>query len=166
MGIFWRVKNLIRGDTKYVIKLHELDRAMMEQTEAETERRAVPAEKGRMLAEYVLRILRSFEQATVHDNVVSAFEQVGIRSNLVDRRNINAKVAYTDPATARVVVAKFGVIPLPAEHQVDAGPNLQLKIQELNSNNQSELALAMRRELAGIRAELSQRARQGSVKMN
>ena len=42
VGIFGGVKNLIRGDTKYVIKLNELDRAMAEQTEAETHNEEVP----------------------------------------------------------------------------------------------------------------------------
>ena len=96
--------------------------------------------------------------------MVSAFAQVGIRSKLLERRNPYSRVTYTDPSTARVVVSKFGVIPLPDEHHVDASPAWQLKIRDLNSNNQSELALAMRHELAGIRAELSQRAQHGYVK--
>ena len=164
VGIFGGVKNLIRGDNKCVIKLNELDRAMAEQTEAETHNEEVPPERGRLLAEYVLRILRSFEQATVHDRVVSAFAQVGIRSKLLERRNPYSRVTYTDPSTARVVVSKFGVIPLPEEHQVDASPAWQLKIRDLNSNNQSELALAMRQELSSIWTELSERAQHGYVK--
>ena len=113
VGIFWKVKNLIRHDGKYVINLQELDREMTYQTEEENAGRPVPPERGRLFSEYVLSILRSFEQATTSDNVVSAFAQVGIHSKLVDRANIDKRVTYIDPSTARVVVQEFGVIPLP-----------------------------------------------------
>ena len=127
VGIFWRVKNLIRAGGKYRINLHDLDREMTEQTEAENRGQAIPPERGRLLADYVLNILRSFEQATTADNVVSAFAQVGVHSRLVDRTNLDNRVTYTDPTTARLVVADFGVILLPAEFRDEPDPTWQLK---------------------------------------
>ena len=135
VGIFGMVKNIMRADGKYLINLHDLDHEIAEQTEAENAGRRVPPERGRLLADYVLTILRSFEKATTSDNVVSAFEQVGIHSKLVDRTNIDRRVTYTDPATARVVVADFGIITLPAEFQAEPAPTWQLKITELNSQH-------------------------------
>ena len=156
-GDFLESKNLIRADGKCVIKLDQLDEAMAEQTEAETAGREVPPERGRMLAEYVLRILRSYEQATTGFNVKSAFAQVGIHFNMVDRANTYKRVAYTDPETARAVVARMGVIPLPAELRVEPAAPWLLKIQELILNNQSPMVSALRRELAEIREELAPR---------
>ena len=75
--------------------------------------------RGRLLAEFLLKILRSFEQVAMHIIVRSAFAQVGIRYNIVDRENTSNRVSYVDPAIARAVVARFGVIPLPAEHPVE-----------------------------------------------
>ena len=155
VGIFWRVKNLIRAGGKYRINLDLLDRELADQTEAENRGQAIPPERGRLLADYVLNILRSFEQATVPDNVVSAFAQVGVHSMLVDRTNINQKVTYTDPATARLVVADFGVIPLLGERRAAQAPTWQLKISELNSLHQSPMARQFRRELEVIRAALA-----------
>ena len=113
LGIFWRVKNLIRSDTKYVIDYNELDAAMAEQMEAENTGAEIPPERGRLLAEYVLRILRSFEQATTKGNVRSAFAQMGVCFNIVDPNNTDRRVSYVNPATARAIVARFGVIPFP-----------------------------------------------------
>ena len=132
VGIFWRVKNLIRADTKYLINLRILDQAVAEQTEAETRGEEIPSERGRLLAEFVLKILRSFEQATVPDNVVSAFAQVGIHFDFVDPNNTDRRVCYVDPATARVIVAKFVVITIPGTPRrarrsmaaKDSGPEL------------------------------------------
>ena len=84
---------------------------LAEQTAEETAGREVPPERGRLLADYVVSILRSFEQAAVPDNVVSAFAQVGIHSKLVDTDPDN-RVTYINPATARVVVDNYGIIAL------------------------------------------------------
>ena len=158
-------KNLIRSDGKYVIKLDELDAAMTEQIEAETEGREVPPEKGRLLAEFILRILRSFEQATTGVNVKSAFAQVGIHFKHTDRANTHKRVSYTDPETARAVVARMGVIPLPDQYRVTQPETWQPRIQELIFNDQSPMVLALLQELEAIREELAPRPpREMSVK--
>ena len=130
---------------------------MTYQTDEENAGRTVPPERGRLFSEYVLTILRSFEQATTSDNVVSAFQQVGIHWKLLDQANTDSRVTYVDPATARVVVDEFGVIPLPDEFRVQPSPTWQLKIADLNSAHQSEMALQLTRELEAIRAELPPR---------
>ena len=86
---------------------------MAYQTEEENAGREIPPERGRLLSEYVLSILRSYEQATTSDNVVSAFAQVGIHSKVLDRVHTDDRVTYIDPATARVVVDNFDVITIP-----------------------------------------------------
>ena len=103
----------------------------------------------------MLNILRSFEQATVPDNVVSAFAQVGVHSMLVDRANFDRRVTYTDPTTARLVVEDYGAIALPAEFQVEPAPTWQLRITELISGHHSEMARQLRLEPAEIRAALA-----------
>ena len=100
-------------DNKYLINLHLLDREMAYQTEEENAGHEIPPERGRLLSEYVLSILRSYEQATTSDLVVSAFAQVGIHSKVLDRVHTDDRVTYVDPATARVVVDEFGPIALP-----------------------------------------------------
>ena len=154
VGIFARVKNLIRASGKYRLNLPQLDHELAEQTAEETAGREVPPERGRLLADYVVSILRSFEQAAVPDNVVSAFAQVGIHSKLVDTDPDN-RVTYIDPATARVVVDNYGVIALPDELQTDPSPAVQLKISDLNSHGQSAIAQQLRGELAEIREALA-----------
>ena len=166
VGIFWDVKNRIRSRGKYLINLHVLDQAMAVQTEAETHGHEVPPERGRLLAEHLLRVLRSYEQATTSDNVVSAFAQVGIHWTMVDQANHDRRVTYVDPSTARLVVGEFGVIPLPPELRVDPTPPWQLKISDLNSDYQSEMARQLRRELAEIREALAPPAERRFVSNN
>ena len=137
------------------MNLPQLDREIADQNEEEIHGHEVPPERGRLLSDYVLSILRSFVQAAVPDNVVSAFAQVGIHTKLVDRLNPDNQVAYIDPATARVVVDNYGVIALPAELRVEPSPTWQLKISELNSLCQSEMAQQLRLELAEIREALA-----------
>ena len=86
---------------------------------------------------------------------MSAFAQVGVHSRLVDRTNIDDRVTYTDPTTARLVVADFGEIPLATEHQAAQAETWQLKISELISGHQSQRALQLHRELETITAALA-----------
>ena len=159
VGIFWRVKNLMREANKYIINLHQLDRELAHQEQEENARRPVPPERGRLLADYIVNILRSYEQATTGPNIVSAFAQVGIHSKMVDQANTDNRVVYVDPSTARVVVDNFGVIPLPDELRVQPSPTWQLKISDLNSAHQSPMAQQLSRELAAIREELPPQTR-------
>ena len=138
-----------------MIDLHALDQAIAEQTEEENAGIEVAPEHGRPLAEHVLRILTSFEKATTDQNVVSAFNQVGIHSKNVDRVNIFRRVTYIDPSTARLIVEKYGVIPLPEPFRTAPPPTWQLKICDLNSRYQTEMAQRLRLELEAIRDELN-----------
>ena len=67
------------------------------------------------------------------------------------------RVTYTDPTTARLVVADFRAIPLLGERQTVQAPACQLKISELNSLHQSPMARQLRRQLEVIRASLAPR---------
>ena len=80
VGIFGRVKNLIRSNSRYVINLRDLDDALAREVEAETQGRRPSVERGKMLADFILNILQAFHQATTPEQVVSAVEQVGICS--------------------------------------------------------------------------------------
>ena len=80
VGIFARCKNLIRSDTKYQVDLQELDEAIAQDVDAENTGVQLPTEKGLLLAEFILKVLRSFDQATTPDTVVSAFVQVAFGS--------------------------------------------------------------------------------------
>ena len=149
----------MREANKYIINLHQLDRELVHQEQEENARRPVPPERGRLLADYIVNILRSYEQETTGPNIVSAFAQVGIHSKMVDQANTDNRVVYVDPSTARVVVDNFGVIPLPEELRVEPSPTWQLKISNLNSAHQSPMAQQLSRELAAIREELPPQTR-------
>ena len=58
VGVFGRCKNLIQNDTKYRVDLQDLDEALAQDNDAENTRDPLPAEKGLLLAEYILKILR------------------------------------------------------------------------------------------------------------
>ena len=154
VGIIANVKRHIRSDTKYVINLHDLDRAVAQQIEAENLCEEERVERGYLLAEYMLKILRAFEKATTPDLIISAFQQVGIHSKLEVRGNLNRWVSYTDPSTARVVVSKYGLIELPDDKRTDPAPTWQLKIGDLNWAHQTRLTRELRQELADIRSSI------------
>ena len=65
------------------------------------------------------------------------------------------RVTYTDPTTARLVVADFLAIPLTTERQAAQSPARQLKISEPNSLRQSPMACQLRCELEAISPELA-----------
>ena len=54
VGIFARVKNLIRASGKYRLNLPQLDREIADQNEEEIHGHEVPPERGRLLSDYVL----------------------------------------------------------------------------------------------------------------
>ena len=152
VGVFGRCKNIIRSDTKYRVDLQLLDEAISEDVDAENTGIPLPAKKGRLLAEFILKVLRAFDQATTPDNVVSAFAQVGIRFRMSDGPGIDHRVCYVDPGMARVVMARFG--PIPWVLQGPQESHRLIKISSLNSGRQSALAVQLRNELAGIRAAI------------
>ena len=72
LGIFGRVKSLVRDEATYAINLEEFDEALDDVVEvANRERRR--AERGKILAEYIAAILDAFERATRRRLVVAAF---------------------------------------------------------------------------------------------
>ena len=125
------MQNLIRSDTRYLINLGELDEAIAQTIDAENNEDApqeapqeapeapeAPApprrkrnENGKLLAEYILKVLRAFDRATTTDNVVSAFAQIGIHSAMTDSTNVDRRSVYVDATTARLGVEQFGTLP-------------------------------------------------------
>ena len=136
LGIFGRCKALMRNSQKYIIDLHELDEVILEDIEASRQRRTVRPERGKMLAEFILQILKAFHEATSPINVVSAFEQAGIcsRSDRPDPYMVHHK-AVVDRARARLVVDELDLF-INAERLPDQA-HAQLRIEDLNLEIQS-----------------------------
>ena len=80
IGVFARCKSLMMSNQKYVINLHELDERIVEDIEAYNRREELPPERGKLLGQFIIQILKAFHEATSPVNVVSAFEQAGICS--------------------------------------------------------------------------------------
>ena len=74
VGIFGRLKTIIRSNASYTINLRNIDRAAADEVEAEREHREPSTERGKMLADFILAILQAFHQSTAPTRVVSAFE--------------------------------------------------------------------------------------------
>ena len=138
VGIFGRVKYLIRTNSSYVVNLHNIDRAVADEVAARNGRRRPSAEPGKKLADFILTILQAFHQATTPPRVVSAFEQVGLCSRFADNVGLIRRVAFVDPTRARLVIEETDLFrntaPVPdARHR-------QINIADLNSQNQNEMA--------------------------
>ena len=123
LGIFGRVKSLIRDDATYTVNIEEFDEALDDVVEvANRERRR--AERGKILAEYIVAILDSYEKATTRRLLVSAFRQAGILYKIPDPQNPNKLVTYVDPTEARAVEKTTGLfirwrqIPRPQRGQI------------------------------------------------
>ena len=139
LGIFGLCKNLIRWNSNYVIKMQAIDDVIVDDLDAQTQGRPPSPEKGKLLADFILQILKAFHQATYRENVVSAFAQAGICSRAFARDPyMVAREAFVDPARALLVVRRLGLYadqrPIPDE------PHRQLKIVDLNSALQRALA--------------------------
>ena len=92
-------------------------------------------ERGQLIAEFVLDVLKAYKKATCdEDTVLAAFEQAGICYRLTDRNNTEARVAYIDPSMARAVKDATGLFAdRPA---VERPPRWQLRIAPENSGIQ------------------------------
>ena len=138
VGIFGRLKSIIRSNASYTINLANIDRAVADENTAENERREPSTESGQKLADFIIAILQAFHQATTPPCVVSAFEQAGICSCFVDGGDLNQRVAFVDPTRARLVMDETGLfrdrVPIEEER------HRQIKIANLNSQNQNETA--------------------------
>ena len=142
LGIFARCKALMKSDQTYVINLHQLDEVILEDIEASRRRRRVRPERGRLLGEFVLQILKAFHEATSPMNVVSAFQQAGIcsRSDRPDPYMVHHK-AVVDRARARLVIEELELFVdnQPLQEQAHA----QLGIDDLNLEIEREDARRM-----------------------
>ena len=138
VGIFGRVKNLIRSTSRYVINLRDLDEALAREVDAEVQGRRPSVERGKMLADFILNILQAFHQATTPELVVSAFELVGICSRGTEGNVYTRRETFVDPTRARLVIAETALF-----RRRDPVPNArhrQLEIADLNSFVQSQMA--------------------------
>ena len=142
IGVFGRCKSLMMSNQTYVINLHELDEVILEDIEASRRRGRVRPERGRLLGEFVLQILKAFHEATSPMNVVSAFQQAGIcsRSDRPDPYMVHHK-AVVDRARARLVIEELELFVdnQPLQEQAHA----QLGIDDLNLEIEREDARRM-----------------------
>ena len=104
VGIFGRVKYLIRSYASNTVNIRNIDRAAEDEEAAERERREPSTERGKKLAEFILTILQAFHQATTPLRAVSAFEQVGICSRFANDVDLVRRAAFVDPTRARLVM--------------------------------------------------------------
>ena len=80
LGIFARCKALMKSYQTYVINLHRLYDVLLEDIDVSRRRRRVGLEPGKLLAEFILQILKVFHEATSPMSWMSAFEQAGVCS--------------------------------------------------------------------------------------
>ena len=72
-----RMKSYIRDKDTYAVSLEEFDEALDDVVEVGNAPRR-RAERGKVLAEYIVAILDALERASTGKRVVSAFRQAGI----------------------------------------------------------------------------------------
>ena len=77
LGVFGRVKSILRDEATYAIDLDGVDEMVAESIEPDEDPRRPRAPQGLALAEYILDILDAFEVATTRRRVDSAFAQAG-----------------------------------------------------------------------------------------
>ena len=104
------MQNILRTQIQYIISLRVLDDVIVREINNENLRRPPSTKGGRLVANFILKILAAFHQATHRENVVSAFEQAGIcsRSTGPDPYMVGRDV-FVDRARAREVVNKLGL---------------------------------------------------------
>ena len=116
------------SDQKYVINLHEVDEAIIDDIEAYNEGRPPSPERGKLLGDFILHILKAFHEATSPINVVSAFQQAGICSR-ADRPD--PYVVYHKPvvdrARARQVIRELDLFL--AEERLQEETHINSKLQ-------------------------------------
>ena len=130
LGVFGRVKSIIRDVARYSVKLNEVDEAIAADLDnsngVRPHRRAEP---GLALAEYILAILDAYEKAATRNNVASAFAQAGLLTMAPDPLHPEREVAYVDPTRARVAVRELGLF---ADREpVPRPPHRQIRIEQL-----------------------------------
>ena len=112
VGIFGLVKRLLRSEASYKLDADGVDANVPEDMMVDLNAADVPqrrAEWGLAQSEYVLDILDAFERSTTRRLVVSAFVQAGILYRIPEAGDLRRRVAYVDPAFARVVNRKRGL---------------------------------------------------------
>ena len=109
VGIFGLVKRLLRSEASYKLDADGVD--VPEDMAIDLNAPMPPrrAEWGLAQSEYVMDILDAFERSTTRRLVVSAFVQAGILYRIPEAGDLRRRVAYVDPAFARVVNRKRGL---------------------------------------------------------
>ena len=102
------MKSLLRGEATYAVDVGRVDDAVAEELDPERTPGRRRAERGFAMAEYVADIVDAYERATTRRRVVSAFRQAGILYRIPEAGDLRRRVAYVDPAFARVVNKKRG----------------------------------------------------------
>ena len=78
LGIFGTCKNIMRSRAQYVISLHDLEDAVIEEINEENNGLPPSPERGKQMADFILQILAAFHMASHREGVVTASEQAGI----------------------------------------------------------------------------------------
>ena len=85
---FGLVKRVMRDSATYKLNVEELNDALDDVLDGVDQHEAAPqrprAERGKVLAEYILTILDAYEKATTRRLIVSAFKRAGIRYMIPD----------------------------------------------------------------------------------
>ena len=138
LGVYGRVKRVLRDSATYALNVEELNDALDDVLDGVVPHEAAPqrprTERGKVLAEYVLSILDAYEKATTRRLIVSAFKRAGIRYMIPDPQSPERAVAYVDPTEARAV--KKNVIILHGIAPVDRPPRGQIRVSDLILNGQ------------------------------
>ena len=138
LGIFGRLKSLIRNEASYTIPVQEMDGAAEAAENAEdrpnqAEPQTNRPPRGTLLAGCIVAILDAFEKATTRRLVVSAFSQAGIAYMIPDPKAPDVRVTYVDPGLARAV-REFGLFSdLEPRHRPESG---RVSIADLNLNSE------------------------------
>ena len=139
LGIFGRLKSIIRNEATYTIPVHEMVVAADAEENGEdvpqqTRQQAPRPPRGMVLAGCIEAILEAFENATSRRKVVNSFSQAGIAYKIPDPRHPDIWVTYVDPGLARAV-REFGLFT--DRHPIDRPERGPVSIADLNLNSES-----------------------------
>ena len=129
-----------------------MDDAVADDLEAVDDQNRQRAERGKLLAEFLVGILDSFERSTTRKQVVSAFGRAGLFYNRPDPHDTHWRVTYVDPSKARPLVNATGLFArrIPVERSARG----HIKIIDEYSNTEPSHA-RVRRALARERRRAS-----------
>ena len=131
LGIFGRLKNIMRDEASYSVNIKEMQTPIDENVR-ENEPAHVRNKRGKQLVDYIEAILDVFERTTTRRLVVLAFAQAGLLFDFADPHNPDFLKTYVDPAKARALNAYTGMFSGEASH--DRTPGFQIWISTLAPN--------------------------------